>query len=108
MRLYRVLKQSQLLKRLGGAWYTLTTDKASLPAPIPNSVRTTLCDLAKKVSPLGPRIEDFLEIPLNTLTWNERVHVIPKQKEWNYEVITSVLIAACTEDSLINIFCTGT
>ena len=42
LRLYRVPKDSQLLKRLGGAWHSPTTDDLPLPAPINSNMRTTL------------------------------------------------------------------
>jgi hypothetical protein len=107
LRLYRAPKESQLLKRLGGAWHTPTPDDLPLPVPIRNAVRTTLRNLAARVPAQGPRIEAFPEIPPGAPTWNGRVHVIPKQKDWDYEVTTNALTAACRADSLINIFCEG-
>jgi hypothetical protein len=107
LRLYRVPKESQLLKRLGGAWHTLNHDDLPLPAPVGNNVKTTLRELAARVPANGPRIDAFPDIPPGAPTWNARVHVIPKQKDWDYEVITHALTAACREDSLVNIFCDG-
>ena len=108
LRLYRTPKGSQLLKRLGGAWHTPTPDDLPVPAPIRNSVRTTLRDLAARVPAGGPRVDAFPEIPPEAPTWNGRVHVIPKQSDWDYEVITHALVAACRDDSMVNIFCDGT
>jgi hypothetical protein len=105
LRLYRAPKESQLLKRLRGTWHTLTPDDLPLSAPIRNNVSTTLRDLATRVLANGPRIEAFPELPSGTPTWDGRVHVIPKQKDWDYEVITNALTAACQEDLLVNIFC---
>ena len=107
LRLYRAPQESQLLKRLGGAWHTPNPDDIPLPIPTRNNVKTTLRDLAARVPVSGPRIEAFPEIPIGAPTWNGRVHVIPKQRDWDYKVITDALTAACRDDSLINIFCDG-
>jgi ribonuclease HI len=68
---------------------------------------TTLRDLAARIPVSGPRIEAFPDIPLGAPTWNGRVHVIPKQQDWDYKVTTDALTAACRDDLLINIFCNG-
>lgn len=107
LRLYRAPNESQLLKRLGGAWHTPTAGDIPLPVPIENEIKTTLRKLADRVPVSGPRVEPFPEIPLGAPTWNGRVHVIPKQREWDYKVITDALTAACRDDSMINIFCEG-
>jgi ribonuclease HI len=107
LRLYRVLKESQLLKRLSGTWHTPNLDNLPLPAPIRSNVRTTLRNLAARVPANGPHITTSPDIPSDAPTWNGRVHVIPKQKEWDYEVTTNTLTAVCRGDSLINIFCDG-
>ena len=107
LRLYRVPKESQLLKRLGDAWHTPTPDDLPLPAPIRNSVKTTLRYLADRVPANGPRIEAFPELPPGAPTWNGRVQVIHKQPDWDYDTITNALTAACQKDSLINIYCDG-
>ena len=107
LRLYRVPKESQLLRRLGDTWHTPTADDAPLPAPIGCEVKTTLRELAARVPANGLRIEAFPEIPPGAPTWNGRVQVIPKQKDWDYEVITNALTTACQEGSLVNIFCNG-
>ena len=107
LRLYRVPKESQLLKRLGGAWHTPNLDDLPLPVPIGNNVKTTLRELAARVPANGPRINAFPDIPPGAPTWNGRVHVIPKQKDWDYEVITHALTKACRENTLVNIFCDG-
>jgi hypothetical protein len=107
IRLYRVPKESQLLKRIGGTWYTPIANDLPLPVPIRSNVKTTLRDLAARVPANGPRIEAFPEIPQGAPKWGGRVHSIPKQKDWDYEVITNALTAACRDDSLVNIFCNG-
>ena len=107
LRLYRVSKESQLLKWLEGVWHTLNLNDLPLPAPIENNMKTTLHELAARVSANGPCIDAFPDIPLGALTWNGRVHIISKQKDWNYEVTTHVLMKACRENTLVNIFCDG-
>jgi hypothetical protein len=49
LRLYRVPKASQLLKRLGGAWHTPTHNDIPIPVPTRNNVKTTLRSLAARV-----------------------------------------------------------
>jgi Reverse transcriptase (RNA-dependent DNA polymerase) len=107
LRLYRASKESQLLKRLGGAWHIPSSDDLPLLAPIRSNVKTTLRDMAARIPANGPRIEAFPEIPPDAPKWGGRVHVIPKQKDWDYKVITNALTAACQNDLLINIFCDG-
>ena len=107
LRLYRVPKESQLLRRLGDTWHTPTANDAPLPAPIGCEVKTTLRELAARVPANGLHIEAFPEIPPGAPTWTGRVQVIPKQKDWDYEVITNALTTACQEGSLVNIFCNG-
>lgn len=107
LRLYRAPKESQLLRRLGGAWHTAAHDDPPLPVPLRQSVKTTLRNLAARVPPSGPRIQAFPEIPLGAPTWDGKVHAIPKQNDWDYDVITKALTAACQTDSLINIYCEG-
>jgi ribonuclease HI len=106
-RLYKVPKESQLLKRLGGAWHTPNPEDPPLPAPIRGNVNTTLRELATRVPTKGTRIEAFPEIPLGAPNWGGRVHVIPKQKDWDYEIIANALTTACRDDTLINIYCDG-
>ena len=107
IRLYRVPKGSQLLKRLGGAWHIPDPNDLPLPAPIGNGVKTTLRELAARVPANGPRIKAFPETPPDAPRWNGRVDVIPNQKDWDYGVTTNALTAACCEDSLVTIFCNG-
>ena len=95
LQLYRAPKGSQLLKRLGGAWHTPTPDNLLLPVQTQNNVSTTLRDLAARVPANRPHIKAFPKIPPDTPTWNGKVHVILKQWDWNYKVITDALIAAC-------------
>lgn len=63
IRLYRVPKASQLLKRLEGAWHTPDPNDLPLPAPIGNKVKTTLHKLATRVLANGPHIKAFPETP---------------------------------------------
>jgi hypothetical protein len=77
------------------------------PAIYPSRPQTTLRNLAARVLANGARVEAFPELPPGAPTWNGRVHIIPKQKDWDHEVITNALTAACREDSLNNIFCDG-
>ena len=63
--------------------------------------------LAARVPANGLRIEAFPEIPPGAPMWNSRVQVIPKQKDWDYEVITNALTTACQEGSLVNLFFFG-
>ena len=62
-------------------------------------------DLAARVLANGPHIETFSKIPPDAPTWNGKVHVILKQWDWDYKVITDILIAACQDNSITNIFC---
>ena len=107
LRLYRTPKDSQLLKRLGGAWHTPNPEDPPLPVPIGPAVKTTLRELATRIPSKGTRIEAFPEIPPGAPSWNGRVHVIPKQKDWDYEIVTNALTTACRDDTLVNIFCNG-
>src|SRR6266849_3120429 len=107
LRLYRTPKESQLLKRLGGAWHTPGPEDPPLPVPIRRDVKTTLRELASRVPVEGVRIDAFPEVPLGAPTWDGKIHVIPKQKDWDYDIITNTLTAACRNDTLVNIFCDG-
>src|SRR5258708_7385943 len=55
----------------------------------------------------GVRIDTFPKVPLGAPTWDGKIHVIPKQKDWDYDIITNALTAACRNDTLVNIFCDG-
>ena len=105
LRLYKVPKESQLLLRLGGDWHT--SRPSDLPLPTPNRTRavTTLRALAASVSPNGPRIDPFPDMPLGAPSWNGRVKVTPKNADWDYSEVTNALTEACREGRLINIYC---
>ena len=105
IRLYRVLKESQLLKQIRGIWYTPIANNLSLSVLIHSNVKTMLHDLATRVPANSPCIKAFSKISQGVPKWGRRVHSIPKQKDWDYEVITNTLTAACQNDSLVNIFC---
>ena len=107
LRLYWVPKESQLLKRLGGAWYVPKPEDPPLPVPIRSSVKTTLRELADRVPTQGTCIDKFPEIPPSAPTWDGRVHAIPKQTDWDYEVAANALTSACQNGTLVNIFCNG-
>ena len=107
LRLYKAPKGNQLLKRLGGAWHTPTTNDLPLPAPNRASVITTLRSLAARVPANGPRINPFPELPPGAPSWEGRVRVVHKQKEWDYDLVTNTLTTSCREGTTTNIFCSG-
>ena len=107
LRLYKVPKGSQLLKRLGSTWHSASPDDLPLPASNRRSIKTTLRSLAARVPASGPRINSFPDIPPEAPTWNGRVQVVPKQHEWDYDRVTNTLVEACREGETINIFCDG-
>jgi len=107
LRLYRVSKESQLLRRLRAEWHTPHLQEPNLPTPNSTGTRTTLSALTTLVSAKGPRIEGFLELPPDAPSWDGRVKVFPKQGEWNYQQITETIVKCCKEGETINIFCTG-
>jgi len=84
IRLYKVLKESQLLRRLKGNWYMPQPHNPPLPTPNNHRAHTTLCSLAARVSVKGPRIVSFPELPPGSPTWAGRVQCIPKQNDWDY------------------------
>src|SRR6267142_2086663 len=107
-RLYRVPKESQLLRCLGVEWHMLHPQEPHLPTPNRAGARTTLSALAMLVSAKGPCIESFPDLPPNAPSWDGRVEVLPKQKEQNYQQFTQTIVNRCREGKTINIFCTGT
>jgi hypothetical protein len=106
-RLYKAPKESQLLKRLGGAWQSTNANNLPLPAPNRASTKTTLKLLADRVPVNGPRVDPFPDLPPGAPNWNGRVQVLPKQKEWDYEAVTKTLTRECREGIITNIFCSG-
>jgi hypothetical protein len=83
-RLYRVSKDSQLLRCLSGNWYMARPNEGSLPTPNNTTYKTVLHALATHVSDKGLRIHTFLDIPLDAPTWNGRVECTPRQTNHNY------------------------
>jgi hypothetical protein len=107
LRLYKVPKRSQLLKRIGSKWYSLSLNTSPLPTPNRKSSKTTLHMLMAKVSATGPHIEPFPRLPKDAPSWNGRVQVIPKQKDWDYQQVTTMLTNTCHAGNLTNIYCNG-
>jgi hypothetical protein len=107
LRLYRVPNESQLRRRLGEQWYTLSPDELPLPTPNNTRTNTTLRRLAAKVSPHGPRVDPFPILPEGAPSWNGRCQVIPKLGCANHEEATAAWVNACKVGLLINIFCEG-
>ena len=105
--LYRVLKESQLLKHLGGDWYTPGHDDLPLLIPNTNSSCMTLHSLTAHVSSRGPQVNPFLELPLDTLYWGGRVKVIPKQDNWDYKQVSESIVSLCKKGQTINIYSVG-
>jgi hypothetical protein len=82
LHLYKMPKCSQILKHIGGPWYSPNPDNAPLLTPNRKGTKTTLCTLATKVSEKGPYIEAFPELPKGAPSWDSRVQTVPKQKQW--------------------------
>jgi hypothetical protein len=77
LRLYRVSRDSQLLKRLGGDWYTLQPQDTLLPTPNNDGAHTTLRALASRVSAKGPCVLHFPDLPPKAPSWGGRVLCLP-------------------------------
>jgi hypothetical protein len=108
LRLYRVSKESQLLRRLGGDWYAPQPHDFPLPTPNNSGAHTTLRTLASRASPRGPRVDQFPDLPPGAPTWEGKVQWIPKQKDWDYPEATRTLTRLCEEGHTTNIFGEGT
>jgi hypothetical protein len=106
-RLYKAPGGSQLLKRLGGTWHSPTADDLPLPAPNRAGIKTTLRLLAARVPESGPRVDPFPEVPPGAPHWDGRVQIMPKQKNWDYDLVTNTLTTECRRGIAINIFCNG-
>jgi hypothetical protein len=61
--------------------------------------------LAAKVLEKGPHIESFPELPKGAPSWDGRVQIVPKQKQWDYQQVTNTLTEACCKGSATNIYC---
>jgi hypothetical protein len=108
LRLYKVSTESQLLRRLGGDWHTDQPHDAPLPTPNNNGACTVLRSLAARVSPKGPHLNPFPDLPPGAPTWDNKVQWIPKQKDWDYHQVTITLTNLCEEGQTVNIFSEGT
>ena len=97
LRLYRVSSDSQLLKRLGGDWYTAQLHDPPLPAPNNVGTCSTLCSLASRVSAKCLRIQLFPELPPDAPYWDGRVTCTPRQDNWDYLLLTKSLVKDCQE-----------
>ena len=95
------------LKRLRGDWYAPGRDDLTLPIPNTNSSRTTLRSLADRVSPRGPRVDPFPELPPGAPYWGGRVKAIPKQDDWDYKQVSEAAANLCKKGQTINIYSVG-
>ena len=77
LRLYRLPKASQPLKRLQGPWTEPSENDLPAPAPNRNAAKTALRWLASQVHPGGPHIEAFPLTPKDCPRWQERVSIHP-------------------------------
>jgi hypothetical protein len=107
LRLYRVSKDSQLLKRLGGEWYTPQPHDAPLPTPNSERAQTMLHMLASQVHTKCPQIQPFPDLPPGAPTWDGRVTSVPRQSERDYQLSSEALVNRCWEGKAIIIFTTG-
>ena len=107
LHLYKAPRGSQLLKRLGGAWYIPTPGDLPLPTPNRSGSKTTLRSLAARVPVSGPRIDPFPDIPVDAPRWNDRVQTVSKRSDWDYAQIITALTELCRERATTNIFCEG-
>jgi hypothetical protein len=107
LRLYRVSKDSQLLKWLGGEWYTPQPHDAPLPTPNSERAQTMLHTLVSQVHVKCPRIQPFLDLSPNAPTWDGRVTSVPRQSERDYQLSSEALVNRCWEGKAIIIFTTG-
>ena len=105
LRLYKAPDSSQLLRRLGPAWHTPTHNDHPLPTPDRTGMVTTLCTLAAKVPPGGPRITPYPALPPGAPLWGGQVALIPKQNEWDYPPISEEIKNDCHRGLSTNIYC---
>jgi len=108
LQLYKVLKESQLLRQLGGNWHAPQPHDFPLPTLNNSRAHTTLRTIAVHASPKGPQVDHFPDLPQGAPTWEGRVQWILKQKDWNYTQATRTLICLCKEGHTTNIFGEGT
>ena len=102
--LYRVSKESQLLKCLRGNWYVPDHDDLPLPTPNTNSSCMTLHSLTDHVLPRGPQVDPFPELPLGAPFWGGRMKAIPKQDDWDYKQVSEAAANLCKKGQTINIY----
>jgi hypothetical protein len=107
LRLYRVPKDSQLLKRLGRDWHPPSPDEQPLPVQTRRKLKTTLSALAARVPAQGPRVNPFPDVPVGAPNWNGRILTIPKQKDSDYSLIDHAATTACQEGFAVNVYCDG-
>lgn len=107
LRLYRLPKDSQLLIRLGDSWHTPSPEDMPLPTPNRKGAKTSLRSLAAGISPNGPRITPFPDLPTGAPTWNGRVSTLPKRDKKEYPGITGAFVESCRAGTTINVHCEG-
>jgi hypothetical protein len=108
LRLYKVSKESQLLRRLGGDWHTPQPHDFPLPTPNNDGAHTALRSLAARVPAKGPHLDPFPDLPEGAPTWHGRVKWVPKQEDWDYNQVTVAFTNLCNKGQTINIFSEGT
>jgi len=107
LRLYRLPKTSQLLRRLGEGWHQPTPKDPPLPMLNNAGCVTTLRTLVARVPADGPRISQYPTLPHDAPQWNGRVETIPKKKDEDYDCLTEAIVNACLVGNTMNIFCEG-
>jgi len=83
--LYKVSRESQLLRRLEGDWYTPQPHNDTLPTPNNAQAHTTLCSLASCIKVKGPQVKPFPTLPPGAPSWDGKVTCILKQADWDYQ-----------------------
>ena len=110
LRLYRLPRESQLLKRLGGPWSSPREGDLPLPCtPARNRrVHTRLTALAQLVPPDGPRLRPHALPPWggwnwgNHLTQDTRVHQGEELPPWIAQIKAGMAL-----DTMLTLFCRG-
>jgi hypothetical protein len=99
LRLYRLPRASQPLKRLQEPWSERTANDLPIPTPQRKSAKTALKWLASRVPAGGPRIETFPNTPPNGPSWNNRLTRHPEGHQG---------MAAVLPPGAVAVYCQGT